>query len=256
MFFLLIFSQLILVFVSYKYFSSTEAATVAIRPFADGPTLQWASFPTGSHYTAVDDAVISPTAADTSDYISVPGVGSGGTEKDELLFNIPRPFDAISEIRLWIYAKDDLCRGSGGSPCDTLSLNASIGALSASIGSISPSVGAFGWTKVSFNVSLLKTKDVLDQLNAQATTTVKLAITRAAKGSGGNNDAITIAAIYVELITEPNKGGESTESNTTVVTGTVGATKRHGGQLIDEYGLTNRPATIGASSKSGGESAE
>lgn len=250
LFLLLIVVEIIAVFAIYKYSDPLEAATVVIRPTADGPIGQWTASSPSGHFLLVDDNVINPTAADTADFISVPGTGSRGAEVEELFFDIPRPFDAITRIGLWIYGQNSLCNGGGASNCDTVKLTETIGADSLTLkDDIAFNIGSYTWTNISFDTTSTSTQDYLNLLDSQSTTTIKISFTRNAKGGGNNNDNLSIAAVYIELTTSPEKGGNNTETKLPSVQ-TSGATDRKGGNSNE--GRVFKDTQKGSGSISGG----
>ena len=155
-----------------------------LRPTADGAISQWSVTPASPHYAAIDDS------GDATDYISLAGVGRNGNEKDEFFVSIPSTSSTVKTVTLWIYGKNEGCRGKGNHNCDTLNF---IVDNQFSVKDVSLPVNSFGWISISYNVS---------SYNYNLPEMVMFSMTRKANGSGDNNDGIKVASLYIDVVTD------------------------------------------------------
>jgi len=151
-----------------------------IRPDAD-KTTNWSVTGAATHYGAVDDDVIQPTAGDTSDYIHT----NASSTIDEIYFSSILGVSNVSRIKVWLYAKES---NTSAANCD---VDVYCGAL---LGSKS-TAWTTSWAWYSYEwTGLSKSQSDLDGLYIKLTS--------------GNNLAgayiQSIAAIYIEVTYEPN----------------------------------------------------
>jgi len=119
-----------------------KAATGIVRPNSDGGTVTWGVYPSGSHYSAIDDSISYPDPGDTSDYI-YSAIGA----EDEIEFETISVATGITQIEVWTYGEkyseydelqvDIYIAGSGGWLGENLTLDLP--------------VGSAGWTSNTFN---------------------------------------------------------------------------------------------------------
>ena len=257
LFLLLIAGEIIIGLVIYVYSNQLEAATVIIRPTADGPTVEWTGVPPLlSHYSLIDDNVTQPNSGDVNDTISVLAVGKNGAEVEQLFFDIPRPFDAITNIKLWVYGENVSCNGSGTNKCDTIKVQGSIASDTLTLkDALEFNVGSYSWVNVGFNTTSTDAQNYLTFLDSQSTTTLKITFTRNVNGGGNsNNDNLLIAAAYIELSTSPERGGSAVEIKAQSIQ-VSGATSTTGGTSLDTTTSTQIQISTG-STVSGGENSE
>ncbi|MFH1759193.1 MAG: hypothetical protein ABH822_01370 [Patescibacteria group bacterium] len=191
--------------------ATLEAASITLRPIADGDTTEWVATPFGDHYATLNEEISQPDAADTDNYISTSASGKNGKEENILKFDASAINGEITEITIWVYTKNTKCNGGkikkekiigGGLELEEIEDDANcdqitIAALNKSE-TIIPSTNGYSWLSAT-----LKPKKSPDGQF------IELSITHDAQGSGNaNNDELRIAAVYLDVTYSADDNGK------------------------------------------------
>lgn len=150
--------------------------TAILRPESDY-TAQWSVSPAGSHWSALDDAVEEPAAADTLDRI----ISSTNDQIDEFDFATASDATTTSEVIVWAYA-----RNTAASNGDRLGINLVIGGAPQS--EIAKALTtSWGWVSAIFSFDPPLTKSQLDGLRV-----------RLREDRVGGQDSVEAAALYAK----------------------------------------------------------
>ncbi len=149
--------------------------TAILRPNGDY-SASWTVNPGGSHWSAIDDNVIQPSAADTSDYISS---GTNG-QIDEFEMSTVSNVATSTKIIVWAYA-----RNTANQNGDRLGINIVVNGVSQTQQNLDLST-SWGWVSAAFDVTTTQTG--IDSLR------VRLVENRLA-----GQDSVEVAAMYVQL---------------------------------------------------------
>ncbi len=162
-----------------------------IRPDGDSSVAWGIVVPLGSHYTAVDDAVIQPTVGDTGDYIS-----DNAKNIDDFNMETLTGSGLYNRIDVWVYS-----RTLGN---ERLNINLIIAGVHQNAQRHTLS-NSFGWYQTSFSGLALNQED-LDNL-VVSLEQVKI----------GTQSNVDIAAIYAEVYEDTLAATFKTGKNTIII---------------------------------------